>query len=234
MNDSSPQAIGRIVFAVATAPERNGIERITPTPSILQTGVGPLEVDRVIAQLTSARATALISAGTCGGLSPDLRPGALVVPSIVACLGAPGLSVTAGWHARVAGALRDEFVVVTGTLVTTHRVLQTGADKQRVYRDTGAIAVDMESADLAAAAARLCIPFLALRVVIDAQTETIPAGIAAGVDRLGNVNPPALLRSVAMRPAELPALIRLAFRLGSANRLLGRAAALTRGVSPDP
>ncbi len=219
-----------LVFAVATAPEGRGLRSVPA--SILQTGIGPLDVDSVAARLAEARATAVVSIGVCGGLAPAVGPGTLVLPASIVCADGSERTVSPGWHARACEALRADCDVNTGALLTIDRILHTSAEKSRLHRATDAVAVDMESGDLALAAERIGIPFLAARVVIDGAVDVVPASAAAAVDRAGDAAPLGLLRALASRPTDIPGVLRLAARLRAANRTLARAAAALVATSP--
>ncbi len=81
----------------------------------------------------------------------------------------------------------------------------------------------MESAAIAAVAARARVPFVALRVVVDAQGDALPAGAEKWIDARGNTRSAAALRAL-VRPGDWPALWRLALRYRRANAVLGRLA----------
>lgn len=221
-----------LVFAVASAPERRGVASFAP--EILQTGIGPLDVDRLVTQLRAADATALVSIGTCGGLAPDLSAGTIVLPAAVARPGTEDRPVASAWHARASATLAVEHAIECGRLISTTRILSTPEDKARAHEGTGAVAVDMESADLAEAAQRIDIPFLVARVVIDAWKEVVPASVMAGIDRAGNATPARMLRAMLARPADVPDLIRLGQRLRSANATLRRIGPIVAAMSPVP
>lgn len=221
-----------MLFAVATAPERRGVEAAlnlldTPPPAqIVQTGVGPLDVAEIAGRLAATQATGLVSVGTCGGLCPQALAGTLLLPATIVASddGANRvIAIDADWHGRVYETLQAGFEVVTGAIATVDRVARTPEAKQHLHAETGALAVDMESAHLAAAAARADIPFVTLRVVLDEYDETLPKSVASGVDRAGNPTPFRLARTLALRPGDLPALLRLAARLRVANDALLRA-----------
>jgi hypothetical protein len=83
--------------------------------------------------------------------------------------------------------------------------------------------VDMESAAIAAVAARFGVPFVALRVVVDAQRDALPAGAEAWIDEHGQRRAAAAFGAIG-RPREWPALWRLARRYGTARGVLARLA----------
>jgi adenosylhomocysteine nucleosidase len=150
--------------------------------------------------------SALIGAGVAGGLSPALRPGAVVAAREVRADDGSAWPADAALLARAArGAVR------VGVLVSCARLSPTAAEKAALLaHHPGAenAAADVESSGWARAAARAGIPFLALRAVVDAADEDLPESVRRawgdhGVDRLRVV-----LRAI-FRPREIPELLRL-------------------------
>ena len=74
---------------------------------------------------------------------------------------------------------------------------------------TGALAVDMESGALAAAARARGVPFAALRAVLDAAGEALPAGADVIDEASGEVRAARALAAIALRPRLWPAAGRL-------------------------
>src|SRR5512144_245586 len=108
-------------------------------------------------------ATGLLVAGVCGGLSPSLQPGDLVVATEVR---GAGRAVGCPSWPLLAGALRRRGLTVhTGPVTTTARLVRDG-DRTRLA-GTGAVAVDMESAALASGLAAAAGPVAVVRAVAD-------------------------------------------------------------------
>lgn len=167
---------------------------------------------------TAAAPSVVISAGVCGALAPGLGVGALVVPEVV--LGPDGRRRAT---AAVAGTRR------AGTLLTTDRVLEDAAAKSRLWLETGALAVDMESAAILDWAAMRGVPGLVVRGVSDPAGRGVPADLARAVGDDGRVRtvravaamlarPRALADAVALRAATAAALKAVAAALGSVAR----------------
>lgn len=171
-------------------------------------------------RLAAAGAGGLLSFGVAGGLAPELPPGSLVLAEAVVADGEPR-AASAGWHAAVLAA-GSTVALTSGLLVGSDRPLTGAADKARLHRTSGALAVDMESHAVAAVAAARGLPFLALRAVADPADRSIPAAAlgAIGPDGRSRLGP--VLAGLARRPWELPALLALndAFRqaLGALER----------------
>ena len=145
---------------------------------------------RHIARAEGCRAPSLvISAGTCGALAPALIAGDLVVPQTV--LGAGGLRyATAPLPGRPA----------TGTLVTVDDVVRSGAHKTRLWMETGALAVDMESAPIMAWAHARGVMGAVVRAVADTSERGVPADLAAVVADDGRVRTLRAVTAVLARP----------------------------------
>ncbi len=133
---------------------------------VLHTGVGDSADcrQRVNDFLAGQRPRFVISAGYAGSLGPAPRVGDLILgknhsdPTLLAA----ACATLAGEPLHV------------GPLLTQAVVAETAADKGALYTATGAFAVDMETAWIAAACERDGIPILSLRVISDAASQSFP------------------------------------------------------------
>jgi adenosylhomocysteine nucleosidase len=159
-------------------------------------------VEPAARRLISEGAGALVSFGLAGGLDPSLRPGALIVPSIVIddshrYAADPNLS-------RILGGETSHALLGTSTVVASV------ADKQRLHRDSGAAATDMESAAVARIASQHAIPFAVLRAICDPADRALPPAALAALDARGAIAISRVLASLVSHPAQLAALFALA------------------------
>ncbi|HFC05245.1 MAG TPA: hypothetical protein ENJ55_06035, partial [Rhizobiales bacterium] len=92
------------------------------------------------------------------------------------------IAVDRHWHARLQALLEPQFDVNTGDLVSVAQTVATVKDKQALAAQTGAVAVDMESAILARLATRYKLPFIAIRVVHDTASMEIPKAFTDIID----------------------------------------------------
>lgn len=177
--------------------------------SVYVCGIGAERARAGALTLLSAGARALVSWGTAGALAPTLSPGALIAPRAL-IVGGRILGVDAAWHECLLRCLQDHVSVCTGNMTQAQAVLRTPRQKAAWFQATGAVAVDMESAAVAQAAASAGVPFLIVRGIVDPQSSSIPACVLEAVDEDGLTHVPKLVRGLLRRPADLRPLVRLA------------------------
>ena len=162
----------------------------------------------------------VVSAGVCGALAPALAVGDLVIPSAV--LGASGER----WPAASLPRLPAD-----GVLVTVARVLESAADKARLWMETGALAADMESGVVLAWAQGRGVPAAVVRAVSDGADSGVPAALAGAVGDDGRVRPLRAVTAALTRASTVGAMLDL--RAGTEAALksvAGALAALVRGT----
>jgi adenosylhomocysteine nucleosidase len=119
----------------------------------------------------------------------------------------------------VAAAISPLCAVSEGKLLTSTHAIETPADKAATFRNTGAAAVDMESAAVAEIAANHKLPFIAVRVIVDTAADVLPRAVVAA-SRAGRVRFARLIGGLILAPREIVGLIRLAQRYRIAMRSL--------------
>jgi len=177
--------------------------------------VGPRAAQLESRITASARPALVVSAGACGALAPALATGDLVIPEAV--VGTDGVRHAAD---SVAGLAR------VGTLLTVDDVVATVAAKSRLWMETGAIAVDMESAIIVGWARSHGLRVAIVRGVSDTATEAVPADLAALVDVGGRVSAGRAVRAALARPSALVDAMNLG--RGTAAALKSVAGAIAR------
>jgi hypothetical protein len=139
-------------------------------------------------------------------------------------------TTSAVWREQLRSALAHGFAA-PGALLSGAEPIATVADKAAAFRDTGAVAVDMESLGVAAAAAAHGLPFIAVRVIVDTAADSLPAAVTAA-SHGGQISPKRLMGGLAAAPWELAGVIRLARRYRAAIRSLETVA--RAGLSAPP
>ena len=191
-------------------------------------GIGGDNAARAARELVAAGVGALLSWGVAGALDPALGPGAVLLPAEVLCYpaanGALSLQRFAtcdSWRERVAAALQPHAPVSAGALLSSALPVAAAALKATLFHDTGALAVDMESAAVAQVAAEHALPFITLRVILDSASVSLPESVMRTLAP-ANAGRSALWRAWALMtaPADWGALLRLAGAYRVARRAL--------------
>lgn len=214
-----------IGFVAALAIECTSLRAQVPSAAtwlVSQSGPGSTRAAEAAKRAADAGASLLVSWGLAGGLGLTVSPGTVVLPRRIVAQDAEALPVDAAWHTRLA-ALAADVALDCGDLLTAPFALESPAAKRAAAAATSAVAVDMESAGIAAAAARAGVPFVALRVVIDGCDDSLPAGAEAWIDERGNRRIAAAVRA-SLDPRQWRALRTLGKRYRVASGVLDRLA----------
>ncbi|HXI68254.1 MAG TPA: hypothetical protein VNH41_09965 [Steroidobacteraceae bacterium] len=199
----------------------DGVVTLGDGTLLVVSGVGVSAAAAGARRLAAAGARALISWGVAGGLDPGLAAGTLVLPREIISPDNVSLATATDWREHVRSAIEAQYAVCTGSLLTCRAPLGSVAAKARAFRETAAVAVDMESSAVAELAAAQRIPFLAVRAIVDGAADEIPeAALMAATAGTATLRIGRLLAALARAPGELPALIRLAGRYGRARHAL--------------
>jgi adenosylhomocysteine nucleosidase len=194
-------------------------------------GVGQAAAAATARRLIEAGAGALVSWGLAGGLAPSLEAGVVCLPEEVIDPEGTRYPTTGEWREALAALVAAHRPVARGTLLTSAAPIATVAAKAAANRDTGAVAVDMESSAVAKAARAGGIPFIAVRAIVDTAADEVPRAVT-GASESGQVRIGPLLAGLMRSPVELLALLPLAKRYRSAMSSLRAVAALLAGTSP--
>jgi nucleoside phosphorylase len=213
-----------VALGVERAAFRPRRDRHSPL-KVLQSGPGGERAARVATAALASGASGLVSFGLAGALRPELAPGAVVLPRRVRSTTAE-FAADPDWHAALASALLGARLAPSfDDLLSVPAPLTTPAEKSAAYALSGAAAADMESAAIAAVAKRAGARFVALRVIVDAAGDSLPADVGRWVDERGESRLGAAL-AAALRPAQWHELWILAQRYRTARRMLERLATL--------
>ena len=197
---------------------------LTPVGArVRASGARPGAAEHLARTLADQGARALMSFGMAGGLAPALRPGTLLLPRHIVAPGGGAYPVDEVWRAALAARVG---VHEDGAIAGSDIVVRDVAAKAALHRATGAVAVDMESHEVAAVAAERGLPFLAIRAVADPWNRAIPSSALVGVSPDGARRPAAVMAALAVRPWQVVSLLVLARDAGAATKTLRRVARL--------
>jgi hopanoid-associated phosphorylase len=164
----------------------------------------------------------IISFGIAGGLDPQLRTGTCIVASSV--IGANGvrsaLPTDARWSEILLQSRPD---AVHAPVLGIDAAVTEPKDKLRLFRQTGAAAVDMESHIAASIADSHGLPFAVLRVVADPARQRVPQAALCGMRADGSLDALAVLRALWRRPGDIAGMPSVARNAWVARAALARA-----------
>jgi adenosylhomocysteine nucleosidase len=190
-----------------------GIGRVEVVAAL--TGIGTQAAARTAQRvLDSTPVHHLIVVGIAGGIGASVDIGDLVVPALII-----DLSTGARYRPSVLGDTAPR-----GTLVTSDELLTDQDELLRLERQ-GVIAIDMETAAIAAVCERRQRPWSVFRAISDrADDGSIDSGVFGLTGPDGRPNLPALIRFVLTKPGRIPQLARLARGLRLATNAAASAA----------
>ena len=163
---------------------------------------------------------ALISWGTATALT-NLDSGDLVLPECIIASDNTEYRADPDWHAHFSGCLADLSITIhTGNIADAGKLLRTPEQKNILYRKTGAIAADMESAAILKVARENRLPCLVIRSIIDRNCDSIPGVITRSTDQYGTPDIGTLLREIFCEPSALLQLAVLSRAMARASRTL--------------
>ena len=165
-----------------------------------------------------AGARRVLSIGICGGLTASLRVGDCVIATEIVA-GRERLAANVAWTQELAARVPAARL---GVLAGSDEIVFDRDERRRLHDATAAIAVDMESHIAAKIAHEHGLPFAALRVVSDTHRQALPPAALVAMLPNGKIDVPAVLRSLAARPSQIPVLIRTAWAAEKAFQALSR------------
>jgi adenosylhomocysteine nucleosidase len=190
-------------------------------------GAGDHRRTVAVVEENAGAAECLVSFGIAGALKPGLRAGDIILSTEVVDDDQRWLS-SDSLRPRLAGLI-DEIGAIEGAVLGAQIAVATKRDKRRAWRETGAIAVDLESVVVARAAAALGIPFVVLRAIADPAVRELPPAALVPLAEDGTPALGRVLASVLRRPKQLPTLLVVAREARQAlQALVGPAHALNR------
>jgi len=205
---------------------------------LVRTGMGPKNAEAAARSLFEEGSfAAALALGVAAGLTPHLRTGDLIVGDRVISHRRNGTSRQS--FPCDSSLLESALTIIRrsgdrhhlGSLLTVERIVVSAEEKRGLAAESGALAVDMESAAIASTAAARAVPFLAIRGILDPVQEDLKLAFDQFLDERGEPRPLPLIRYLVAHPS---ALFRLAV-LGLRTRVVcARLGHLLRELSTLP
>lgn len=182
-------------------------------------GAGPINAAKAARTLLEKGAQRLMSWGCAAGLSSQLKPGDLLIPTRIIAAD-HNYAADGNWTADTIRSLSPILPVHEGHLFTSDTLISHSREKQRIHQQSQAMALDMESTAIAEVASQALVPFLAIRVIADPVEMNLPQAVQHALNADGRVELPKLLRYLLLHPAEISGLIRLGLHFHAARKTL--------------
>jgi hopanoid-associated phosphorylase len=164
----------------------------------------------------------VISVGLAGALSPLLKVGEVVIADQV-IQGRETWRCSETWRVALAARLAHAH---QAAVAASDTIMESAEAKAKLYDDTGALAVDMESAVAGRFAAARNLPFAVLRVISDDAAHVLPPAALVAMKPDGGIAIGRVLGSLLRHPLQVPGLIRTARTSNKAFKELLRCANL--------
>ena len=198
---------------------RNGLNIVGGTIEhrsieVIHTGVGENSCrERIAKFLENQQFDFLISAGFAGSLNHELQVNDLLF--------AKNFSTLDGKQAESSLA---NVSIYAADMLTVPALIDSSEERERIARDSGASAVDMETEFIARACSIHGIPLLALRVITDTPTQPFPAPPSVLFDvQRQRTHIAAFAKFFLTNPKRIPDLVQFAKRIARARRILTNA-----------
>lgn len=195
--------------------------------SLIISGMGAGNAANAAELLINSGVNALVSWGTAGALSPELRPGMVFIPEIVQQSSTHQYQTQPEWRQQIMQQLGTVIPAKTGSIVQIHSVLANVQHKSQLHQASQAHAVDMESGAIAEIAHINKLPFLIIRSIADAHDQSVPSIAIDTIDEYGRVLLQTFLPGLIRKPGEIADLLRLGNNFRRACHSLRQVAMLT-------
>jgi nucleoside phosphorylase len=207
---------------------KNGIRIVRGTIGhrsieVIHTGVGEdICTKRVGKFLENQQFDFLISAGFAGSLDHQLQVNDLVAGK--------NFSTADLKHASLSNVS-----IYAGNMLTVPALIDSSEERERIGRESGASAVDMETEFIARACAARGIPLLALRVITDTPSQPFPAPPSVLFDvQQQRTHLATLAKFFLTHPGRIPGLVQFGRRIARARKTLSNALnAVVHGMEAD-
>lgn len=195
---------------------------INNTTLLACSGTGPKNAAKASQLLIDKGAERLISWGCATALKSGLQPGDLVVPQILISeeqTTTSRLHINSVWLENILTHL-SALSPHTGSLAESNHMVTKSLEKELIYKQTKAIALDMESIAIAQIASQNNCPVLVIRCIADPANMDLPKAVSYAHNAQGDIILTKLLYFLLSHPNELPSLIKLGLHFNAAKNKL--------------
>jgi adenosylhomocysteine nucleosidase len=204
---------------------KGGFVTLSESLLLAYSGAGANNAHAAAELLIAQGATRLISWGCAAALSPSLQSGNLVLADNLITADGDTLTIDSHWFRHVKTgleklALNNAFALRTGDLLESKTLVAKSLEKQQLYQQSKAVALDMESVAIAKVAQARSLPFLAIRAIADPVSMDLPEAVRVALNDQGDVDMGKLIRFFLTHPSEIKGLCALGQQFNAAKNTL--------------
>jgi adenosylhomocysteine nucleosidase len=213
-----------IAFPSAGTLKKGAGQRVYEHVMIAYSGVGSGNARLAAQWLSENGANCLMSWGCAAALDSTLKAGDLVITDTIVTAQNYKIAVKTAQSDALIDTFSAHLPARYGTIAESEKIIASSFDKNNLFLQTRAIALDMESGTIAREAQALGLPFLAVRAIADTAAMTLPPSVSYALDENGQVVKLRLLKGLVLSPGQLPNLIKLGVCFKAAAGTLKQAA----------
>jgi adenosylhomocysteine nucleosidase len=182
--------------------------------SILITGIGRRNAEKSVREFLATHSPELVlTCGFAGGLNPDLKPGDVVFELFPRSSRCESAQTEIGNQLEPTHVGCYEKLIAAGAkpakFFCADRIATTAAEKNKLRAETGADAVEMESAAIHAVCRERGIPCATVRVISDMANEDLPLDFNALAKPDMGLDCGKLTLAIVRSPGKIGALLKL-------------------------
>jgi adenosylhomocysteine nucleosidase len=198
---------GKILVLFAVREEAKHFHPPGTNCAVVVSGIGKANAERALLKSIEGESPRLVlTCGYAGGLNPRFKHGEVLFDADAGC--------------EFTGSL-VKLGATPGQFHCAERIITTRAEKQTLWRATGADAVEMESGVTRALCRERNIPSATIRVISDDAGQDLPMDFNQISGANGNINYLKLTGTLLKSPGLVPKLMRFQRELDGCSRTLG-------------
>ena len=161
-------------------------------------------------KLVKLNVDGLISWGIAGGISNSINSGDMIIARSV--INQRNIySTSHEWQKKIISHFKDSsYKIFDGDVVSTERICASFKEKMKLFKETKALAIDMESLGIAEIANASNLDFIIIRTIADNADSNIPKAVIKNIDNFGRINIGKFLASCLFHPTQIYEIILLA------------------------
>ncbi len=173
-------------------------------------GVGYQSSLHATKKLIELNVDGLISWGIAGGICKSIHSGDLILAKAVTNQ-EKSYKTSNKWCRKIENYFHNSLCkILSGDIVSTKKICATSIEKTKLFKETGALAIDMESFAMAEIAETNNLDFIIIRAIADDANLNLPEAVIENIDNFGRLKIVKFIISCLLRPTQINKIILLA------------------------